>query len=165
MISYTSLMDIGLMCQEQVSRAGTSDYIQQMLCGANSFPRPWYLLMVQPSSNPINNTNMTTWRWREAKQSKSYSYFLDTKPRLLTKPTSHLEHGSVIISKLLKVFNYSQTLVTVRINRDCEIGGRILKSIPKVWNIVNQPSLIVLRYIWDYSHTTIMIADMVKCFK
>ena len=89
------------MCQEQVSRAGTSDYIQQMLRGANSFPCPWYLLLVQPSSNPINNTNMTTWRWREAKQSKSYSYFLDTKPRLLTKPTSHLEHGSVIISKLL----------------------------------------------------------------
>ena len=65
----------------------------------------------------------------------------------------------------MKVFNISKTLVTVRINRDCEIGGRMLKSIPKVQNIVNQPSLIVLGYIWDYSHTTIMIADMVKCFK
>ena len=41
----------GVLCQEQVSKAGTSNYIPKYLGDVISCPWPWYLLLAQPSWN------------------------------------------------------------------------------------------------------------------
>ena len=45
-----SRMFLGVLCQKQVSSAGTSNYILQYLCGVVTCPCPWYLLLAQHSS-------------------------------------------------------------------------------------------------------------------
>ena len=42
-------MKWGALCQKQVSRAGTSNYIPQYLWDVVTSPSPWYLLLAQPS--------------------------------------------------------------------------------------------------------------------
>ena len=43
-------MNWGVLCQKQVSRAGTSNYIPQILWDVITCPCPWYLLLAQHSS-------------------------------------------------------------------------------------------------------------------
>ena len=40
----------GVLCQQYVSRAGTSNHIPQILWDVFTFPCPWYLLLAQHSS-------------------------------------------------------------------------------------------------------------------
>ena len=44
------IMVSGVLCQKQVPRAGTSNYIPQILWDVITFPCPWYLLLAQQSS-------------------------------------------------------------------------------------------------------------------
>ena len=54
-ISFSQNWDIeliisGVLCQKQVSRAGTSNYIPQILWDVITCPCPWYLLLVKHST-------------------------------------------------------------------------------------------------------------------
>ena len=50
----------GVLCQKQVSRAGTSNYIPQILWDVITCPCPWYLLPAQHSSYELRAK--TLWR-------------------------------------------------------------------------------------------------------
>ena len=53
MSTYTSTNIIwGVLCQKQISRAQTSNYIPQKLWDVITCPCPWYLLLAQHSCNP-----------------------------------------------------------------------------------------------------------------
>ena len=53
MSTYTSTNIIwGVLCQKQISRARTSNYIPQKLWDVITCPCPWYLLLAQHSCNP-----------------------------------------------------------------------------------------------------------------
>ena len=41
---------LGLVCRKQISRAGTSNYIPQILWDVITCPCPWYLILVHQSS-------------------------------------------------------------------------------------------------------------------
>ena len=43
----------GVLCQKQVSRAGTCNYIPQILWGVITCPCPWYLVPTQHSSHHV----------------------------------------------------------------------------------------------------------------
>ena len=45
----------GVLCQEQVSRAGSSNYIPQYLWDVITYPCPWCLLLAQHSPNISDN--------------------------------------------------------------------------------------------------------------
>ena len=44
-----------LVCQQQISRAGTSNYIPQYLWNVITCPCPWYLILPQKSSNELQD--------------------------------------------------------------------------------------------------------------
>ena len=48
--SWGELGDSGVLCQKQVSRAGTSNYIPGILWDVITCPCPWYLLLAEYSS-------------------------------------------------------------------------------------------------------------------
>ena len=65
-ISYHS----GMLCQKQVSRAGTSNYIPHMLWDLITCPCPWCLLLAQHSSGVVRQIQFTNkhdwcgiWTW------------------------------------------------------------------------------------------------------
>ena len=47
--NIVQILNWGVLCQEQVSRAGTSNYIPQYLWDVITCPSPWYLLQTQHS--------------------------------------------------------------------------------------------------------------------
>ena len=55
-VCWTHHITWGVLCQEPVSRTGTSNYIRQILWDVITCPCPWYLLLAQHPSYVHTNT-------------------------------------------------------------------------------------------------------------
>ena len=62
-----------LVCQKQVSRAGTSNYTPQLLWDVITCTCPWYLLLARKSSNPPRKISRNTINPTRARSYRIYS--------------------------------------------------------------------------------------------
>ena len=103
----------GVVCQKQVSGAGTSNYSPQILWGVITCPCPWYLLLTQHYSIDFS--------------------LLETEPLFQPKP-----HGIIFNSRCLKDNRLSfKKDHIVGLGQDCSLSSATAFGVPQSWTVLS----------------------------